>query len=250
MEAVIARANAVTDLTALVSPSFSSKVAEPAESARGGEEEDDVVRGYVVASALPPGLRRWVFDVTKRNMEQLYERTWGWSNPEKRRELAHQGARFLVMSAPSVNPTAAVAETAVTTDAKTTSPEAGPNNDNDLEKTADAVGFVHFRFELEEQEDDDDAGVVPVAYVYELQTEPTAQGRGVGRRLMEAVEAVGAELGEGRKRLRDDHKDLSRTTPPSFLYFCIFYFPHTFSETNCRRTLHDTCYVCNRVQQP
>lgn len=246
VEAVVARANAVTDLTALVSLSSSSKVAEPAESARGGEEEDDFVRGYVMASALPPGLRRWVFDVTKRNMEQLYARTWGWSSPEKRRELAHQGARFLVMmSAPSAKPTSAIAETAVTTDAKTTRPEAGSNNDNDLEKTADAVGFVHFRFELEEKEDDDDAGVVPVAYVYELQTEPTAQGRGVGRRLMEAVEAVGAELGEGNKRLRDDREDLSRSFLPLVFYliFSSHFLRDELSSHLARRVLRVQSYT-------
>ena len=53
------------------------------------------LRGFR-AEDMPRALRTWTFDLTKRNMRELYERTWGWSNPEKRRELAHSDARFLV----------------------------------------------------------------------------------------------------------------------------------------------------------
>ena len=108
-------------------------------------------RGYVV-DQLPDRLRRWCFDLTKRNMEAMYERTWGWSNPEKRRELAHSDARFIV---------------------------AFRGDDDD-----GPMGFVHFRFEVE------DSDGTPVAYVYELQVEDDARGRGVGRALMARVESI------------------------------------------------------------
>ena len=156
VEAVVARANAVADLTALI--------------AAAGSDLDLDLRGYVEASSLPQDVKRWVFDLTKRNMVTLYERTWGWNNYEKRRELAHSDARFLVMHDEAPTATA----------------------------TASPTGFVHFRFEVEKTGVGDGAdevgGVVPVVYVYELQTEPESQRRGIGRRLMRAVEVIGAEL--------------------------------------------------------
>ena len=183
MEAVVARANAVTDLTVLIPPSSSSS---SSSSAKGAED----LRGYVEASSLPRGVKRWVFDLTRRNMFNLYEKTWGWSNPEKRRELAHSDARFLVMFAPTTTMT-----TTTTTETIATVAADAEDDDVDASTAALPVGFVHFRFEVE---DAPEVGVVHVAYAYVLQTEPAAQGRGIGRRLMRAVEAIGAELGMER----------------------------------------------------
>ena len=44
------------------------------------------------------------------------------------------------------------------------------------------IGFVHLRFEMEEDE--------PVAYVYEIHVEQEAQGKGLGKFLMQIVELV------------------------------------------------------------
>ena len=132
----------------------------------GTDAPDDAstsTRGYVV-DQLPDRLRRWCFDLTKRNMEAMYTRTWGWSNPEKRRELAHSDARFLVAF-------------------KHKHPH---RNDDDAADDDDdtPIGFVHFRFEVE------DSDGSPVAYVYELQVEDEMKGRGVGTALMAAVESI------------------------------------------------------------
>lgn len=148
---LVAAANASRDVVSLVV---------------GTDAPDDAstsTRGYVV-DQLPDRLRRWCFDLTKRNMEAMYTRTWGWSNPEKRRELAHSDARFLVAF-------------------KHKQPH---RNDDDAADDDDdtPIGFVHFRFEVE------DSDGSPVAYVYELQVEDEMKGRGVGTALMAAVESI------------------------------------------------------------
>lgn len=147
---LVASANASRDVVSLVV---------------GTDAPDDAstsTRGYVV-DQLPDRLRRWCFDLTKRNMEAMYTRTWGWSNPEKRRELAHSDARFLVAF-------------------KHKQPHRNDADDDDDDDTP--VGFVHFRFEVE------DSDGSPVAYVYELQVEDEMKGRGVGTALMAAVESI------------------------------------------------------------
>ena len=146
---LVAAANAARDVAALV-----GDAAKPGPTMMRSSSSDgppSATRGYVV-DQLPDRLRRWCFDLTKRNMEAMYERTWGWSNPEKRRELAHSDARFIV---------------------------AFRGDDDD-----GPMGFVHFRFEVE------DSDGTPVAYVYELQVEDDARGRGVGRALMARVESI------------------------------------------------------------
>ena len=101
--------------------------------------------------------REWCFDVTKGNMMEVYERTWGWDATEKRRELNNGAARFVLAR-----------------DAKTRAP----------------VAFVHFRFEKEDEDVD-----APVGYVYELQCEPTHQRRALGETLVKIVETVSKRLG-------------------------------------------------------
>ena len=145
---LVAAANAARDVAALVGTA--AKLG-PTMTGSSSSDGPSATRGYVV-DQLPDRLRRWCFDLTKRNMEAMYERTWGWSNPEKRRELAHSDARFIV---------------------------AFRGDDDD-----GPMGFVHFRFEVE------DSDGTPVAYVYELQVEDDARGRGVGRALMARVESI------------------------------------------------------------
>ena len=146
---LVAAANAARDVAALVGTA--AKLGPTTCSSSAAADGPSATRGYVV-DQLPDRLRRWCFDLTKRNMEAMYERTWGWSNPEKRRELAHSDARFIV---------------------------AFRGDDDD-----GPMGFVHFRFEVE------DSDGTPVAYVYELQVEDDARGRGVGRALMARVESI------------------------------------------------------------
>jgi len=68
-------------------------------------------------SALEASVMDWVFDLTKRNMETLYETSdWGWRDKEKKEELTEETAWYLICKN-----------------------EEGQN-----------VAFVHFRFDLED----------------------------------------------------------------------------------------------------
>ena len=117
------------------------------------------------AEGLPAALKRWAFDLTRRNMEDMYSRTWGWSNAEKRRELNHNEARFLVITEQDGN--------------------AAASNDQDA-GSGQPVAFAHVRFVDEEG--------VPSVYLYELQLEPRVHRRGLGTALMRAVEHIGRAL--------------------------------------------------------
>ena len=175
--AVVAEANAARDLLARV-PEPTRAFVIPGEPGGDDVEARCILRAHVAGEA-PELLRRWFFDLTRRNMFELYERTWGWSNPEKRRELAHSDARFIVAYERDGDGDAAK---------ETMTSWSQPEDGSVLEGYV-PVGFVHFRFEVEE---DDSA----VTYVYELQVEPRRQrGRGLGTRLMAAAEAVGASYG-------------------------------------------------------
>ena len=103
--------------------------------------------------------REWMYALTERNMRKMYEQTWGWNSLEKRRELNHQCAKFVVVRMK----------------------EKGKD-------VAEPKAFVHFRFEV----DDDDVASV---YIYELQVEQTMKRSGLGKVLMQACERIGVGLG-------------------------------------------------------
>ena len=63
---------------------------------------------------LPQDLLQWAFDLTKKNMEDHYNKTWGWKDGKKMNELKDRVARFFV-----------------------------------IKKDGKPIAFVHFRFEFE-----------------------------------------------------------------------------------------------------
>ena len=68
-------------------------------------------------SALDAPTMDWVFDLTKRNMETLYETSdWGWRDKEKKEELTEETAWYLLCK----------------------------------DEEGKDVAFVHFRFDLED----------------------------------------------------------------------------------------------------
>lgn len=45
----------------------------------------------------PEEYKEWVFDLTKRNMKEMYEQTWGWNESKKKHELYDDAARYLIL---------------------------------------------------------------------------------------------------------------------------------------------------------
>ena len=66
------------------------------------DDDDDAtaVRSELAVAWLKehePATMRWAFDLTRRNMRSMYENCpWGWSNAEKRRELNHPDALYVL----------------------------------------------------------------------------------------------------------------------------------------------------------
>lgn len=92
-------------------------------------------------------------DLFERNMGDFYKNSsWGLDLKEKRIELTHSSARFLLL-----------------------------HSQSDV-----FVGFVHFRFEY----DDDEQPTEAVLYVYEIQVVESFQRKGLGKKLMGLAEQI------------------------------------------------------------
>ena len=106
---------------------------------------------------LPPTRLQDCMGMFEENMGALYrESSWGLDLTEKREELDHLNARFLLVY-----------------------------------KDEELVGYCHFRFET----NDDDNPTAVVVYVYELQVSSKYQRYGIGQRLMDVVHQVTLKAG-------------------------------------------------------
>ncbi|XP_052154507.1 uncharacterized protein LOC127772601 isoform X3 [Oryza glaberrima] len=127
---------------------------------------------YGYGNQLPLPTRKYIQNLLKVNMEGQYGLEWPSEEKVKRREMVAPEARYIFVRQSS---------NAITT-------QNIMKQDSRLEFTHEAcnedrlIGFVHYRFVLEED--------VPVVYVYELQMESSAQGKGLGKFLMELVELI------------------------------------------------------------
>lgn len=166
----------------------------------------DVDIEFSSTDAMEKETKDWALDLVRRNMKPQYiAARWGWSDGEKRKELEDSHARYLICRAkpgavepkaaeaaaeePKPAAAAAAASSAedATGDAASKAAASGVDPDFDTDRVvADSKGellaYVHFRFMLE--------GTAPVLYVFELQCEPRARGKGLGAHLMRALELV------------------------------------------------------------
>ena len=127
----------------------------------------DATLEFHTASSMGKYNLDWVCDLTARNMMALYEASdWGWKPKEKREELAHDDARYIIVRAKAAS--AATREAAEAAGAEAPPVEGTP------------LAFIHFRFELE--------GEVEVLYVYDVQLEPAARRKKLGKHLMLVME--------------------------------------------------------------
>ncbi|CAM9806092.1 unnamed protein product [Scytosiphon promiscuus] len=170
---------------------------------------------------LEDGDARRMYDLLKGNMHDMYvEAGWGWDRAEKWREMEHRDARFLIArcgpedDGGADSATAAVSagvagiemagekEAKGTTmkdeDGSSTTAGVGGAGESLGDKNAGnagerVAGYCHFRFAWDQDENEDGegaGGTEDVLYVYELQVAPWAKRRGLGRRMMQALELL------------------------------------------------------------
>jgi ribosomal protein S18 acetylase RimI-like enzyme len=133
---------------------------------------------------MPNELKTWAFDLTKVNIQQFYENCpgWGWNDTKKRKELEDSNARFIVASYAE-----APAEETTTRDTDATPAAATATAAPPSATAGQPLAFIHLRFEME--------GADPVLYIYEFHVESPAQGRGVGRFLLQLAELISRKAG-------------------------------------------------------
>ncbi|PKU72599.1 hypothetical protein MA16_Dca010169 [Dendrobium catenatum] len=119
---------------------------------------------------LSSSIKKYIQNLLKVNMEGPYGSDWPLEEKVKRREMVAAEARYIFVRESSNV----------------------VHDDNYLKEddrmncwTGDGdplVGFMHYRFIVEEE--------IPVLYVYELQLESCARGKGLGKFLMQLIELI------------------------------------------------------------
>lgn len=125
---------------------------------------------------LPLPTRKYIQNLLKVNMEGPYGPEWSSEEKIKRREMVAPEARYIFVWQYA---NGFIAENSMKHDAGVECTHAACNEDH-------LLGFVHYRFVVEED--------VPVVYVYELQMEPSIQGKGLGKFLMQLIELIGCKV--------------------------------------------------------
>ena len=154
-----------------------------------GEEGGEGCLWHCSASDLGEERREAVFELTKRHMAPVYGPAW--KDAAKRRELFAPSARYVVSPGPGGG--------------------SGPA----------LKGFVHFRFVV-------DQGVA-VVYVYELQVDVGARGKGLGSRLMALMEKLAHRHGLSGVVLTVQH--LANPRADAFYRQALGYVPHPLCPT-------------------
>lgn len=171
-------------------PPLGTAAEGPTPSDDAGATPTAIVRHF--SSPLPAGLLRQCLELFQTNMGEMYRQSkWGLDVEEKRKELQHADARFLVVlaaAAPAAITTSTTA-TATADGASTEAADAARSSHGDTATIDDhendtVLGFAHLRYER------DDDGLLPVAYLYELQVSPAVQKLGLGKKLMTLVELL------------------------------------------------------------
>lgn len=120
------------------------------------------------SSPLKSCLIEQCLELFEENMGDFYRASsWGLDMEEKRKELTHDGARFLIVLEDDDD-------------------ERDTESSDDKRTNPRVLGFAHFRYE----EDDEDDPTAPVLYLYELQIQSTQQKAGMGKRLMNIMELL------------------------------------------------------------
>jgi len=132
------------------------------------ERELDVNVSCRLVENVPEGDMRWAFALLQENMKLLYEGSeWGWHERDKLKEMHAEGMHYFFVTAP-VDSTASNSSSSM----------------EGVSGAAENVGFASGFFDLERGE--------PVFYLYEIMVTKAMQAKGLGSKLMDVFEMVGA----------------------------------------------------------
>ena len=109
-------------------------------------------------------------------MEEPYGPEWPSEEKIKRQEMVAPEARYIFIKQYS---------NGFTTECSMNQGEGVEHNHTPCNE-GHLVGFVHYRFVLEDE--------LPVVYVYELQMETSAQGKGLGKFMMQLIEQIACKV--------------------------------------------------------
>jgi ribosomal protein S18 acetylase RimI-like enzyme len=116
-------------------------------------------------------------ELFQTNMGEMYQKSsWGLNLIEKKAELMHSHARFLIVSK-----------------CKDSCDEVGSSIDHmnmERDDTERVLAFSHFRFDA----DDEDEPTQEVLYLYEIQIDSIAQRSGLGRQMMHIIERIAKQM--------------------------------------------------------
>lgn len=227
----IEAANATPDLSvgleAFLSMDLAAAAAVSCTAAPTPAPADPVRLEIRSPKTLLDGDAQVMYDLLKGNMHDMYMAAgWGWNKAEKWREMEHRDSRFLIArcgaeddgSPEAAAAAAGVAELRVAEEGRIESSAVdGAGGANDSAEAAKAraggegekkpgdvgqriAGYCDFRFAWDQDENEDGEGVggmEDVLYVYELQVAPWAVRRGLGRRMMQAIEVCLERINTG-----------------------------------------------------
>ena len=138
--------------------------------------------------SLPERLLQPCLDLFRQNMGHMYNKSsWGLNMEEKKKELLHESARFLLVidDGDDID-----SERLQSSGRRTGIGSANDDNDDDPHPHPQLLAFSHFRFEV----DDDDQPTQEVLYLYEIQISPVVQRSGMGKRFMQILEIMAMQM--------------------------------------------------------
>jgi len=151
----LSQENPILSLDAFCRVTFQKGEIEEEKSSREGKI-------HFYKSPLPKELEIECIKLFESNMGKFYRSSsWGLNLKEKRKELRHPDARFLILKE-----------------------ESSTNNGDGSQ--SNIIAFSHFRFEV----NDDDYPTEEVMYVYELQVDQTVRRSGLGKKIMTIMELL------------------------------------------------------------
>lgn len=138
--------------------------------------------------SLPESILTQCLDLFEVNMGDMYRKSeWGLNMQEKREEMVHDDARFLVVILDDRDDDCEENDSNHNAD---NAPTAA--NGTNVNPQQQVIGFAHFRYEPDE--DSPHNPLSPITYLYELQISQSHTSNGLGRQLMTLIELLSMQL--------------------------------------------------------